>query len=409
MESAEIDTYATARQMLSDMKTAESQVRLDELEMSSNGHLTLIDQMTSAMNRYVVALRRVVNKREVEAKKKLTDEQVDRKKQAEEQVKAATQAAERNLLYVQNVASFNWISSQTTGHPPITAFVDDAAFAKACGDASKTNPFDQPFLLKASEIVRATCAHEKIRASDPGLLDKWCGPRGFVTKVNPTNADSKASDAVTHIIQAAQGLDVVAKMFEDLVPGRLQAQALPIPAMNKDLNHIQLFGYNATYVRRSFEQDYFGVMRVVTAGTMKVYCASPANLKNVLSRNPEFLELGDAGAPPLLPASMTTFETVMKNMTEENVTAWGGEETSGKRLPLWYGTVHAGDVLYIPPAWCSCLAVYNGTTAAGFRKLMLPKISDRMSLTTMLDCADGECKNNTQQCMTIFLNALSAL
>ena len=407
MESAEIDGHATARKVLSEMKTAESQDKLDELEKAANGHMLLIDQMTGALNRYIVALRRVVNKREAEAKKRLTDEELERKKKEEEQAKAAAQLAGRNLQYVDNVASFNWISSQTTGHPRIIAFKNDAAFVTAKADMT-TNVFDQPFILKGSEIVGEALAHEQIRATDAGLLNKWCGPRGFVTKVSPTDANC---DAVTHSIQAAQGLDVVAKMFDALVPGLSRVTVLPIPAMNKELNVLQLFGYSATYVRRSFEQDYFGVMRIIASGTMKVYCANPAHLKNVLSKHPEFLELiaGTPGTPPPLAASLMTFETLMKNITEELATIWGGEASSGKRLPLAHGTVHAGDVLYIPPGWFSCVAVHNGATSAGFRKMMLPKISDRTSLSTIRDCADGESKDSIQQCVTIFLNALSAL
>ena len=300
------------------------------------------------------------------------------------------------------------------GHPPIKEFVGGDVYShKRIADgpdySTEYYVFNIPFIMRGSrafEKLLSESQEEKgAGPTDAGattLLDKWCDATvGFAPKVEGA---SRSTDGVAHALSVGQGVGKVEDALKEIMQGAKFINGLPAQALNALLTRASLFGYSSTYVRRTFEQDYFGSLRMVARGTLRVLLVHPLDLKNVLAgdNGAGFLPL--AGGKGVSPAATTTFDKVMSNLDKNTATAWG---TAASKCPIWHGTAHE-QFLYVPPAWFSCMAVTNGTTAAGFRQLLLPNV-ERSALTTLRECADGELQESATNCIDILLNAMSSL
>ena len=230
-----------------------------------------------------------------------------------------------------------------------------------------------------------------------GLLDKWTSPDGFMEMVEGPSA---SMNGVQHNLLAQQGLAEVEAAYKEILPTDFTITKLPVPALEESISKSTLFGYASNYTRQNYETDYLGSVRMLHKGSLKVLAVHPSALRRVLRKDSTYLKL--AGGAGVSESANSTFSMVMANMNFETMAAWGAPAMD---CPVSHATVAAGESLYMPPGWISCVAALNGVAVSGFKKLFLTKVHSD-ALITVKECADGASSADTVRCVDTFLNSL---
>lgn len=299
--------------------------------------------------------------------------------------------AERRLKYSEDSLAFHfaWVS---LGHPVVTAF-DAVSDFMAALDKGKS-VFDKPFVVKSSDELALLLKRPAFKSDkNDGLLDKWSSKDGFLKRV-----EGGALDGVQHTMTAVQGAVEVRRMFSSIVPDTACIQELPVTALNDALGRSVLYGYSATYVRRSFESDFLGSLRAVTDGRLKIHLAHPGMLSAIL-RTDAFKGLAHDDFSP------AGIARALRDVTEDMAKAWAAEKDSTLACPIWSTTLEIGQVLYVPPAWVSCVAAIGDKHVAGFRQLLLPACCDKSAVTAVKECSAPE--SDTLRTAGVLLNVMT--
>jgi hypothetical protein len=158
----------------------------------------------------------------------------------------------------------------------------------------------------------------------------------------------------------------MAKLFHETFAG-LIADAVPLCKYPSDASSAEQLGPSVFAVRSdktnfSVEAAVTRTVRLVASGSREVYCVSGWDVSAFLSKvsiNKQFAQLKDVAR-------------WLKNLTEEQLKAFGQHESPGKHQ-VWHATMGPQDAMVAPVGWCYAERMGSRADVLGYKTSVLRK------------------------------------
>ena len=375
-----------------EIKAAASGEDLQQKGVQFEQHKVLHEQLRLAIDKGMKSLKKVIGKRAVEIKKKMLDEA---KKMEQAKKEALTKKAEiykAQLAYEAQVACFN-IDWKSAGHMEVHRFDSDEELKAAIDvkegaaeeksqeqsdeKSEEKNWYNKPFKLGAG-CGMLKQVPEKLQT----ILEAWEDEtRGFRKALFTENG------AVQHTLTSKQGSAEVHKLMSHYVPKRFDK--LTSSELQEDIEKTNLFGYASWFVKHNYEPDLLGSLRLITHGELKFFAVNPSSFKSALASDARpctqiKAELEHTSTETESLASDRTMGTVLKNMT-----AAKANELSVGGCTVSFGSLIAGEALFVPPGWFVGTAAGGNTSVSGVRVSSFMKVG-RAALHSVREAGEPE-------------------